>query len=227
MTSVFEPDRQGPVTGASSAPPAVLSSDGPPSPPQLSPDGRWFWTGQAWVPAPNAELGAHDDSGGTSGKAIAALVLGILWLWGVGSILALIFGFVARNDIKKRPKLGGSGMAVAGIVLGIVGIVGSILVTILIAVAANSVSNAIDNEQAVDRTLRNAATAEETYLTDNSVYTTNVGDLSATGFRGTTGVDFQIVSTDGSRRFCLKASKGEATEYYDSAAFGLTPFACA
>lgn len=49
----------------------------------------------------------------TSGLAITALVLGIVG----GAILAVIFGHVALNDIKRTGKEG-KGMAIAGLVLG-------------------------------------------------------------------------------------------------------------
>lgn len=67
----------------------------------------------------------------TNGMAIAAMVLGILWLYWIGSILALIFGYVARNEIKKSGQ-GGDGMAIAGIMLGWVGV--GILCAVLIIV---------------------------------------------------------------------------------------------
>lgn len=67
----------------------------------------------------------------TNGMAIAAMVLGILWIYWIGSILALIFGYVARAEIK-RSKQGGDGMAIAGIVLGWVGV--GILCIVLIGV---------------------------------------------------------------------------------------------
>jgi hypothetical protein len=58
----------------------------------------------------------------TSGMAVASLVMGILG-WTVlpllGSILAIIFGYSARNEIRQRPgELEGEGMAMAGLVLG-------------------------------------------------------------------------------------------------------------
>jgi len=58
----------------------------------------------------------------TNGFAVASMVLGILWIFWIGSILALIFGLVARKQIRERNQ-GGGGMAVAGIVLGCIGIV--------------------------------------------------------------------------------------------------------
>jgi hypothetical protein len=62
-------------------------------------------------------------------------VLGILWLDWVGSILALIFGYVALSQIKTRNQ-GGRGLATAGIVLGWIGV--ALLVIVIIAAAAGS-----------------------------------------------------------------------------------------
>lgn len=59
----------------------------------------------------------------TNGFAVASLVLGIVWVYWIGSILAVIFGFVALNQIKQsNGAQGGRGMAIAGLVLGFVGI---------------------------------------------------------------------------------------------------------
>ena len=67
--------------------------------------------------------GANGLATSTNGLAIASLVLGILWLYWVGSVLALVFGYIARRQIAQRQGLqGGRGLATAGIVLGWVGI---------------------------------------------------------------------------------------------------------
>ena len=63
-------------------------------------------------------------SAGTSGFAIASLVLGIMSFFGLGSVLAIIFGNIARRDIRRDPTIGGRGMATAGVVLGWLGVVG-------------------------------------------------------------------------------------------------------
>jgi hypothetical protein len=57
----------------------------------------------------------------TNGLAIAALVLGILWLYWVGSILAVIFGHIALSQIDHSRQRG-RGLAIAGLVLGYVGL---------------------------------------------------------------------------------------------------------
>ena len=59
----------------------------------------------------------------TNGLAIASMVLGIVWVYWIGSILALIFGYIAKGQINgSAGRQGGRGMAIAGIVLGWVGI---------------------------------------------------------------------------------------------------------
>lgn len=66
-----------------------------------------------------------------NGLAIASLVLGILWIYWIGSILALIFGMVGKSQIDNSGGAqSGRGMAIAGIVLGWVG-VGILLLFIL------------------------------------------------------------------------------------------------
>jgi hypothetical protein len=67
----------------------------------------------------------------TNGFAVASLVLGIVWVYWIGSILALIFGMVAKSQIDQSGGWQqGRGMATAGIVLGWVGI-GFLLLWIL------------------------------------------------------------------------------------------------
>lgn len=56
-----------------------------------------------------------------NGLAVASLVLGTVWMFWIGSFLALAFGYVARSQIRKRDE-GGATVATAGIVLGWVGV---------------------------------------------------------------------------------------------------------
>ncbi|MEX0834063.1 MAG: DUF4190 domain-containing protein [Actinomycetota bacterium] len=82
--------------------------------------------------------------GQTNSLAVASLVLGILWLWWIGSVLALIFGYAARSQIKRSGEAG-SGLAIAGIVLGWVGIGTAILYFFLLSALFQGVSEL--NEQ--------------------------------------------------------------------------------
>ncbi len=71
----------------------------------------------------------------TNGMAIASLVLGIAspFFCGVASVLALVFGYMAKSQIRQRGE-GGSGMATAGIVLGWIGVAASVLLTIVLVI---------------------------------------------------------------------------------------------
>ena len=60
--------------------------------------------------------------------AIASLVLGLVGVPIAGSILAIVFGVVARRQIRETPGgRGGNGMAIWGIVLGCLGLLGAII----------------------------------------------------------------------------------------------------
>ena len=102
-------------------PPGWQPSNAVPPPP---PPG-WPPTGQHYV-----------QQGRTSGLAIASMVLGIVWVYWIGSILAVIFGHIAISQTKRDPTLRGRGMAIAGLVLGYVGI--AVLIVTILAIASSS-----------------------------------------------------------------------------------------
>ena len=61
----------------------------------------------------------------TNGMATASLVLGIVSVFFnafllAPSVLAIVFGVMARGQIERDPSQGGSGMALAGLILGII-----------------------------------------------------------------------------------------------------------
>jgi hypothetical protein len=71
-------------------------------------------------PAPLGLLAAPVPE--TNGSAIASVLLGALWFAGIGSVLALVFGYRARQQIKNSAGgQKGSGLATAGIILGWIG----------------------------------------------------------------------------------------------------------
>lgn len=67
----------------------------------------------------------------TSVWAIISLISGIsnyVGLWFIGGLVAVITGYVAKNEIKKsNGRLDGEGLANAGLILGWVGIAISVL----------------------------------------------------------------------------------------------------
>jgi hypothetical protein len=71
----------------------------------------------------------------TNGLAVASLVAGFFWLGWLGSFLAVIFGHVALSQIKQSGgRQQGEGLAIAGLVLGYMG-VATLLLVILVALA--------------------------------------------------------------------------------------------
>lgn len=53
--------------------------------------------------------------------AVVTYVLAVLWLFGIGSVLALYFGRLSVRRMKSRPELRGRPVAWAGIALAILG----------------------------------------------------------------------------------------------------------
>jgi Domain of unknown function (DUF4190) len=80
--------------------------------------------GSTPIPPQYGHYGAPPAKTGTNGFAIAALTLGILWICGLGSLLAVIFGIVGLKQAKSRGQAG-KGLAIAGIVLGSLGLIGT------------------------------------------------------------------------------------------------------
>jgi uncharacterized protein DUF4190/uncharacterized protein DUF1707 len=69
----------------------------------------------------------------TNGLAVASLIAGFFWLGWLGSFLAVIFGHVALSQIKQsNGTQEGGGFAIAGLVLGYMG-----MVTLLLVILAN------------------------------------------------------------------------------------------
>jgi hypothetical protein len=98
----------------------------PPPPPPPAPFGP-----------PPGPSGYPSSPTSTNGFAVASLVLGILFLCGIAAILALVFGYIGRNQIDRSGGTqGGRGLAVAGIVLGWIGV--GLFVAGIIASAATS-----------------------------------------------------------------------------------------
>ena len=149
--STEEPPAQPPQDPSEGGPPP----SGPPRPGDYPPPGHYPPPGQHPPPGQYGPPGAvpppspypypppyaypQPVSRGTNGLAIASLVLGILWVYWIGSILALVFGYVGKNQIDRTGGLqSGRGMAIAGIVLGWIGVGTLILVIVLIAIGTTS-----------------------------------------------------------------------------------------
>ena len=87
----------------------------------------------------------------TNGLAVASLVSGILGItifFGVGSIVAVICGHIARSQIKKSQGMqGGGGMAVTGIVLGWIGLLVTLLIAALVVAGSIALFNFTQSDE--------------------------------------------------------------------------------
>ena len=140
--------------------PGVNAAGGPPPMPGGVPAVR-----SAYQP-PQSNVAPQGMAAGppsTSGMAIASLVLGILCLLLffthifalIIGLLAVIFGHVSRGAINRsRGRLGGGGMALAGLITGYIGMV---LAIILLIVAAVFVTKMMDEGSEFGKIIRDAA----------------------------------------------------------------------
>lgn len=76
------------------------------------------------------ELAEDADGSSVNGLAVASLVLGVVWIYWLGSVVAIVLGHVALRQIRSRSQ-DGAGLAIAGIVLGWLGL-GVLVVALLL-----------------------------------------------------------------------------------------------
>jgi hypothetical protein len=148
----------------------------------------------AGVPAPGVQPPATATPGfaptayaqpETDGKAVASLVLGILsFIFSVlTGIPAIILGHISRSEIRKSAgRLGGDGMALAGLIMGYLSLAWIPVFFIILAIAIPNLMRArmAANESAAAATVRTLNVSEATY---SSVYGDAAGyaDLATLG----------------------------------------------
>ena len=103
-------DSPGPAPGAPPPPPSAAWQTGPP--PGAMPSSGWEG---AAPPVPRSK---------TSGLAVASLVTGLFfWCFLIPGVVGIVLGFLALEQVADgRGTVKGRGMAIAGIVLGYVGL---------------------------------------------------------------------------------------------------------
>lgn len=119
--------------------PQPQTPEPPAAPPPAYPPAPYPQQGypqQAYPPQPGQPIpyGHYGPPKPRMGKAITALVLGLssvflcmCWFITIPtSVVAIILGVLAQRDVKRGTG-GGNGMAIAGMVLGIVGVIASIV----------------------------------------------------------------------------------------------------
>ena len=104
--------------------------------------------GYGQPPYNQPQYGGQPGGGGnqTNGLAITSLVTGILglpllccfWIGVLLSVAAIVTGFMGKKKADESGgRVGGRGMAVAGIILGVVGIVITVVLVILVFVTGS------------------------------------------------------------------------------------------
>lgn len=113
--------------------------------------------------APQAGWSGHPQN---SGKALASLICGLVFFfWPATAIAAVVLGHIALSEIKRSAgRLAGNGMAVAGLVLGYVGVsIFPLLIIAAIAIPNLLRSRMAANEASAVGSLRSYNAAMVTY----------------------------------------------------------------
>jgi hypothetical protein len=90
------------------------------------------------TPPPSSGAYYTQPTSSTNGLAIASLVSSIAgWFCGIGFIVGIVLGVIAKNQIDQSGGAQqGRGMAVAGIIIGVIGIALGVLIFIIVIIAS-------------------------------------------------------------------------------------------
>jgi hypothetical protein len=127
VTDPNAPDQYGAGVPPTPPPPAQPGYGGPAQPGYGAP-GQGDYNPQAYATAPAAK---------TNVLAIVSLIAsiaGIVIFWFIGSVVGIICGHISLNQIKKTGEEG-RGLAVAGLIVGYVGIALSLIAGVIIAIS--------------------------------------------------------------------------------------------
>jgi type IV pilus assembly protein PilA len=122
----------------------------------------------------------------TSGKAVTSLILGLLSFSFLTAIPAVVLGHLALSEIKKSAgQIGGHGIAIAGLVLGYLGVAMLPFILIIAAIAIPNLLRArmAANEASAVSSIRTLTTAEISYASfhERAGYTCSLADLQSAG----------------------------------------------
>ncbi len=140
----------------------------------------------------------------TSGLAIASVVFGLLWIFGIGSAIGIVLGAMALRRIRRaRGLIGGRIIAWFGIAVSSATLVGTILVVanfdeVVEARKADLV------ELATDAELRRAADAMERLHEQEGAYASSIGSLAQVGYRPPDDVTLAVGRAT-TLAYCLEA----------------------
>ena len=164
----------------------------------------------------NPEQAAFAGVPEKSGKATASLICGILLcLSPFTSIAAVVLGHLALSEIKKSAgRIVGHGTAVAGLVLGYIGLA---FVPVMLIIAAIAIPNLLRSRMAANEasavgSLRTINTAAITYASSypGVGYPANLSNLGTSGAAGSASADLiDSVLASGSKSGYVFIYKGD------------------
>lgn len=159
----------------------------------------------------------------SDGLAVTSLIASLVWLGGVGSIVGVVTGHLSRSRAAKegRPQ---SGLALAGLIIGYLGLAGMLAVVALFAAGAAIFASA--TQDLIPRSdLQDAARIEDSWYATHHVYLDDAElhqQTDANFFSDLTVVEASET------RYCLRASVDDGRLWYwSSEAPHATRTACA
>lgn len=162
--------------------------------------------------------------GETSGKAIASLLFGLLFLFTPFAIAAVIFGHLSLSEIRQSAgRLTGHGMAIAGLVLGYAGLaVIPFLIIAAIAIPNFLRARMAANEASAVAAVRTLNVAEEVYSQTHPAtgYTCALSDLDQIDSTLRSGRKSGYVF---GLRDCAAGTEGTSNMKYRIVAYPVTP----
>ena len=132
------------------------------------------------------------------------------------------FQSFSRNVADRNTSDEGFSLIELLVVIIIIGVLAGIAIPVFL----NQRQKGYDTQAKSD--IRNMATAEETYLTDNpSNYTSSVSDLTALGFKTSINTSNPVAIAHSNTSYCL-SEKGQSgtTWYYSSTTSTVSTVAC-
>lgn len=182
--------------------------------------GRAAFPDSAVIPA-SAPVGP----GETSGKAIASLLFGLLFLFTPFAIAAVIFGHLSLSEIRQSAgRLTGHGMAIAGLLLGYAGVAALPVILIVAAIAIPNLLRArmAANESSAVAAVRTLNVAEEVYSQTHPAtgYTCALSDLDQVDSTLRSGRKSGYVF---GLRDCAAGAEGTSNVKYRIVAYPVTP----
>ena len=150
----------------------------------LAPNNRFCAVcGRAVTGMAAPDVAVRPALGATSGKAIASLICGIFLVILPASIAAVVLGHLSLSEIKKSAgRIQGQGLAIAGLVLGYLGL--AFIPLLIIAGIPNLLRARIaGNEASAVSALRVVTTAEINYQQEHpdKGFTCDLGELKSAG----------------------------------------------